>query len=67
MRVPTRPILTVLAWPLALAVLQLAGLVIGLTGKGWRDALSAALVGASIIIFAGRWRLRAGRPHARKP
>ena len=35
--------------PIALAVLTLAGLVVALTGDGWRDALSCIALAVPII------------------
>jgi hypothetical protein len=37
------------ALPLLLAALTLVGLVIALTGEGWRDALAWATLGAPLI------------------
>lgn len=40
------------ALPLLLAVLSLAGLVLALTGEGWRDWLSWALLAAPLVAVA---------------
>jgi hypothetical protein len=44
----------VFAWPLALFAATVIGLVLGLTGEGWRDAAAWLLLGSvpAIIIFA---------------
>ena len=47
-----------LAAPLLLAVASLAGLGLGLTGEGWRDALSGILVFLPIAVFAHHWLRR---------
>ena len=49
------------ALPLLLAVLSLAGLILALTGEGWRDWLSWALLAAPLIAVA--WS--AARHHER--
>jgi hypothetical protein len=40
------------AVPLLLALLSLGGLVLALTGDGWRDQLSWALLAAPVIAVA---------------
>ena len=61
-RAASRPWLAVFAWPIALSLLTIGGLVIGLTGDGWRDAVAALCVGsvplAIAIGFARRDRPR---------
>jgi uncharacterized membrane protein YjjP (DUF1212 family) len=44
----------VFAWPLALFAATVGGLVLGLTGEGWRDAAAWLLLGSvpAVIIFA---------------
>lgn len=48
----------VFAMPLMLALVSLAGLVLGLTGDGWRDALSVVLLMIPVILFARHWLKR---------
>ncbi|WP_298287484.1 hypothetical protein [Novosphingobium sp.] len=52
---------TILALPLLLAALALAGLVLGLTGDGWRDVLSVALLALPCALFVIHWRRRTRR------
>lgn len=52
------PLLAIFAWPLALFVLGLAGLVIALTGDGWRDAAAWAALAAPLAAVAAAMRLR---------
>lgn len=49
-----RPIARVFAWPLALFAATVMGLVLGLTGEGWRDAAAWLLLGSvpAVIAFA---------------
>lgn len=49
----------IFAWPLAIFVIGLAGLVIALTGDGWRDAASWAALAAPIAALV--WAMRARR------
>lgn len=49
----------IFAIPLLLAVVSLVGLVAALTGDGWRDAASWALL--AIPVFAVGWAMRARR------
>lgn len=37
------------ALPVSLAMLSLAGLVVALTGEGWRDLLSSAALSAPLL------------------
>ncbi|WP_225205452.1 hypothetical protein [Novosphingobium huizhouense] len=53
-RTPWRP----LGAPLLVAALTLGGLVLGLTGSGWRDALCAAATGLPLVLFLLHWRRR---------
>ena len=48
----------ILAMPVLLAVASVAGLVLGLTGDGWRDWLSAALLFLPVVLFVHHWRRR---------
>ena len=57
-RIGPQSALRTLATPLVLAVASLVGLVIGLTGEGWRDALSAILLFLPLAVFAGHWLRR---------
>lgn len=44
--------------PVLLALVSLAGLVIGLTGDGWRDVLAVALLLIPLVSFVRHWRKR---------
>ncbi len=48
----------VFAMPLLLALASLAGLVIGLTGDGWRDVLAVILLLIPVAVFVRHWRKR---------
>ena len=48
----------VLAIPAALSLISLAGLVIGLTGQGWRDGLAVLLLLIPIVLFVRHWLQR---------
>ncbi|MFT4026102.1 MAG: hypothetical protein QM676_04790 [Novosphingobium sp.] len=50
---------TVFALPFAIAVLSSVGLVLALTGDGWRDVLSWA--GLAAPVFAVAWATKARR------
>lgn len=54
-----QPLRSVFAWPLALFVLGLMGLVSALTGDGWRDALSWLALAAPVAVLA--WAMWARR------
>jgi hypothetical protein len=45
--------------PAAMAVSSLAGLILALTGDGWRDVLAALLLLAPLFLFARAWLRRA--------
>ena len=49
-----RPLAAVFAVPLALFIIGLAGLIIALTGDGWRDAAAWAALAAPVaaVIWA---------------
>lgn len=47
------------AWPLAIFVVGIAGLIIALTGDGWRDAASWAALAAPVA--ATLWAMAARR------
>lgn len=50
-RVPPRRAVIVLSVPVLLAVITIAGLVIGLTGAGWRDALCVGALALPLLLF----------------
>ena len=54
------PLFAIFAWPLALFVLGIAGLVIALTGDGWRDAVAWAALAAPCVAVGAAMRLRRG-------
>lgn len=54
-----RPLLAIFAWPVAIFLLGIAGLVIALTGDGWRDVAAWAALLAPIT--AAGWAMRARR------
>ena len=59
---PTRPrqsLARVFAWPIAIAILSMIGLVVALTGDGWRDVLS--WIGLAAAVFPLPWALAARR------
>ncbi|WP_394270781.1 hypothetical protein [Qipengyuania sp.] len=57
-RRPRSPARSVLAMPLALLVASVAGLVIGLTGDGLRDAAAAALLALPLLALVLAWSRR---------
>lgn len=44
----SRPLSAIFAWPLVIFVIGLAGLIIALTGNGWRDAAAWAALAAPV-------------------
>lgn len=56
----SRPFRAIFAWPAAIFLLGIAGLVSALTGDGWRDSLSWMALGAPVAVLA--WAMR-GRRH----
>lgn len=54
-----RRLFSIFAMPLLLALASLAGLVVALTGDGWRDA--AAWAALALPVLAVAWAIRAGR------
>lgn len=54
------PLLAIFAWPLVLFALGIAGLVIALTGDGWRDAAAWAALAAPLVAVVAAMRLRRG-------
>lgn len=57
-RIGPQSVARILAAPLVLAVASLVGLVLGLTGEGWRDGLSAILLFLPLAVFARHWQRR---------
>lgn len=53
------PLRAIFAWPSAIFLLGIAGLVSALTGGGWRDSLS--WMGLSAPVLALVWAMRARR------
>lgn len=51
-----RSLPAIFAWPLALFVLGIAGLVIALTGDGWRDGAAWAALAAPLVAVAAAMR-----------
>jgi hypothetical protein len=49
----------IFAFPLLLALLSIAGLVVALTGDGWRDA--AAWIALGIPVLVAGWAMKARR------
>lgn len=49
---------SILLVPALLAIASIAGLVIGLTGDGWRDQLAVLLLLLPIAAFLLHWRRR---------
>ena len=54
-----RSMSAIFAWPVAIFVAGLAGLVIALTGDGWRDAASWLALAAPVAALV--WAMRARR------
>ena len=54
-RIPAQRVRAILAVPLALAAITLAGLVIGLTGDGARNLAATTLAGLPLLVFARAW------------
>lgn len=48
----------ILTAPGVLAIASLAGLILGLTGEGWRDALSVMLIFLPLAVLARHWLRR---------
>lgn len=55
----TRSLRAIFAWPLAIFVIGLAGLIIALTGDGWRDI--ASWMALSVPVAVAAWAMRARR------
>lgn len=45
----------VFRWPALLAAVTLVGLLAALLGDGWADVLSAACLGALLVVLAAAW------------
>jgi uncharacterized membrane protein YjjP (DUF1212 family) len=45
-------------WPALIALATAAGLILALTGDGWRDVLGAALIASSLAAMVHGWRRR---------
>ncbi len=54
-----RGLRAIFAVPLLLALVSIAGLVVALTGDGWRDAVAWAAL--AIPVFAVGWAMKARR------
>lgn len=54
-RLPAQRAGAILAVPLALAGLTVAGLALGLTGDGWRNFLACLLAGLPLVVLARAW------------
>ncbi|MCA1197068.1 hypothetical protein K9B35_03740 [Sphingomonas sp. R647] len=48
----------VLAMPALLLVASLTGLILGLTGDGWRDVAASLLLALPVLIFLRSWLRR---------
>ena len=57
-RKPPQPLHKIFAHPALLAALGLTGLILGLTGDGWRDVMSWVLAGLPISYFLRHWPKR---------
>lgn len=57
-RVAPQSLARIIIVPAVLAAASLAGLVLGLTGEGWRDGLSVILLFLPLAIFARHWLRR---------
>jgi len=54
----SRPTAAIFAWPLVIFADGIAGLVVALTGDGWRDAAAWAALAAPIAAVFGAMRNR---------
>ena len=57
-RIAAQSTCRILALPAVLAIASLVGLILGLTGEGWRDGLSAILLFLPLFAFARHWLRR---------
>jgi hypothetical protein len=46
----TRPLVAIFAWPLAIFVVGLSGLIVALTGDDWRDTAAWAALAAPLAV-----------------
>lgn len=53
------PLRAIFAWPMAIFLLGIVGLVSALTGDGWRDGLSWLALAAPVAALV--WAMRARR------
>jgi cyanate permease len=53
------PLRAIFAWPAAISLLGIIGLVSALTGDGWRDGLSWLALGAPVAVLA--WAMQTRR------
>lgn len=53
------PLRAIFAWPMAIFLLGIVGLVSALTGDGWRDGLSWLALAAPVAALA--WAIRSRR------
>lgn len=58
-RAPMHSLRTTYAWPLAIFVIGVVGLIMALTGDGWRDAAAWAALAAPVAAVI--WAMRARR------
>ena len=49
----TRALIRLWSWPLLLALLTMAGLVMALVGDGWWDVLSTLALGVPVLVGGG--------------
>jgi hypothetical protein len=57
-RIAPRGALGVLAMPAVLLVASLIGLILGLTGDGWRDVAASLLLALPVLLFLRSWLRR---------
>ena len=67
MRPPAQRPRAILAAPLLLALVTLAGLVIGLTGDGWRNLAAWLLAGIPLVVLARAWARAERNPPSQPP
>jgi hypothetical protein len=54
------PLSAIFAWPLAIFIVGLGGLITALTGDGWRDGVAWAALLAPVCAVIGAMRARRG-------
>lgn len=57
-RIAPRGAAGVLAAPALLLVASLVGLILGLTGDGWRDVAASLLLALPVLLFVRSWLRR---------